>query len=408
MGYKLMGRIIESLPLLAMVGLFVLAPRQASAEGQPRPKAVAVAAARADALLNLTNKIYDTQLTTNKTVAELVAANQRLRHAVETALRGAGPTAKPQFDPCGVVHVTIRLETSDLPSQLRAKIHNLPRTICADGVAGEVAALKALGLPPGDVTEQVKAWVETHLKAEGAAKLEHSSTPEKAKQNARRQAMTNAYTALAEKVQSLSLDDGVTVEAFLSQHNELRARVNATLTKANLVRESLDQNRTTYKVEISLPAKALMKPLSLGRYRNGAGAVLSLKQIAIARNNAKRDAQRKLKSRIYGVRLLSGSTAGDLIEKREKLKSAVKKLCRLARIDRVEITQEGLVKMYRSVSTRDLPDEVRRLLSSRAPSRLSVIGGGLPVEPKNAHAEAKPAKKNEEKKKATPSEGITP
>jgi YD repeat-containing protein len=243
------------------------------------------------------------------------------------------------------------------------------------------------------VTDQVKAWVDSVLEAEGTAEVERSRDPERAKEDARRRATALAYTALGRKVEALLLDEGVTVKGFLDQHPDLREPLNAALMQGKLVSESLDVEGVTYKVAVSLPAAAVARPLRLGRFREARGTVLMPEQAAMARENARADAASTLVKRISDLRTRSGITAGELIEKRASMKADIERLCRVAPIERVEITEDGMCKMFVSITTDMLPDEVRRLIVAEKPIRVFAIGAGLPVPPKKPEPPKPPAEK---------------
>ena len=121
-----------------------------------------------------------------------------------------------------------------------------------------------------------------------------------------------------------------------------------------------------------------MKPLKLGGYRTAQPIMLDKGQIALARSNARRHAVELLQDKIAGLRLRSGLTVGKYIKNKENIRSAIEKLCRLAPIERVEITDGGLVKLHLSILTRTLPGDLQRVLGYRTPAAISAIGGGLP------------------------------
>jgi len=372
----------------AIVGLLPLAP-SASAQSLPRDRALGLAAARGDAFLNLTNVLYDMPTRSARTVRGLLVAGGRLREQVEAALRGAHVVAGPRFDEFGLVHITVELDTTKLPYSLRHQIRGLPRFIQVDGVADKDAALRATRVKVGDVNDEVKALAEMKIGAEGRAAVPHQEGPAPAKKSARRQALANAYTALAKKVEAVRIDTEVTIKAFLALHPELRPKLNAALIGADLLSESVDVKGTTYQVKVSLPGKRVMQALCLGGYRSVYGITLRPDEVEIARANARRDAVEGLKKKAFNIRLGSGLTVREYAKRKPGMKAAIERLCEKAPIQRVEITDEGLVKLYASIPTGALPRDLQRLFRRGTPPRLTAIGGGLPVEPKKKKPEKK-------------------
>lgn len=376
-----MRSIARVLPFAAAVGIFLLTPSSVSAQSLPRDRALGLAAARSDAFVNLTNVLYDMPVSATQTVRDLVASGGRVREQVEAALRGADMIAGPRFDDSGVVRVTAELDTTALPYSFRQKIRGLPRFMQADGVADVNAATQATRVKVGDVNDEVKTLAEMKIEAEGKAAVPRGADPALAKKQARRQAMVNAYTALAKKVEAIRIDTEVTIKAFLMLHPELRPKLNGALLGADLLSESVDVGGTTYQVKISLPGKRVMQPLRLGGYRTTYGTTLRPDEVEIARTNARKDAVNSLKEKAFNIRLGSGLTVGEYVKDKAAMKTAINRLCEKAPIQRVEITDEGLVKLYTSIPTRALPRDLQRLFRRGTPSGLAAIGGGLPVEP---------------------------
>ncbi|MFH1732495.1 MAG: hypothetical protein ABIF82_12710 [Planctomycetota bacterium] len=373
-----MKHIVRAFAILAVFDL-LLAPDPALAQDLSKDQAPGLAAARADAFVNLTSQVYAFPSTVGRTVNGLVSRDAKLRDALDAALMAAEVVGRPTISSDGLVHVVVELDTWALPYDLRSKATSLPRRIQADGVADVNVAMMSSNFEIAGVTIEVAQWAAAPLEAEGEAAVRAARDTDEAKRAARRLAITNAYTALAQKAFELPLDAGVTIAAFASQHPELRPHVNAALAGAALASESLDVQGKTYKVKISLPGRALMPPLRLGRFRSDPGKVLQKEMIALARANAGADAESNLKKRIYGLPLRSGIKAADLIAKRERMKQRIDRLCQTRPIDRVEITRDGVAKVYISLATRELPNELFELLAPKTAPRLDAVGGGLPL-----------------------------
>ena len=384
-----MSRLARFLLLLLGAALW-LAPTAPGGQ-PPDNRALGTAAARFDAYLNLTRTLYPARTETGRTVGDRMRVDTRLRDRVEAALRQAPVVVGPKFDDAGIVRVVVELNTLTLPYDLRSGISGLPRSVRVDGLAGEAAAVRAARIHIGSVTEHVKAWAEKDIEAEGDADLDRALQKEQAKKSAQRAALGDAWTALLKKVESLHLDTDVTVKAFVARHPDLRPRLNATVIGARLASERVDRRGVTFTVRVALPGRALLKALKLGGYQVVLGTALSPKQIELARINAYRDAQAGIKDKIYALRFGSGMDAGAFIEKKKHLKAAVDRLCRSVPIERVEIAEDGLIKVTMSVLRRRLPADVRRLLRPDAPRRITTLGAGLPVKPHEPEPEKKPA-----------------
>ena len=379
---------------LVTAGL-LLATAAAGAQEPPRQRALAAAAARHDAFLNLYRTVESIPVTARTTVAGLLARDPALREGVEAALRGAEIVQGPDFPPGRLVRITIELKTHFLPYGLRSRLRNLPGTLRVDGVADRARAGQDLRVKIGAVAAAVKEWAESDLEAEATAPVARTANPDAAKRAARRQAITDAYNRLAKKIAGLRIDPDVTVGQFLVQHSDVRRELNATLIEAHLVSESLDLRGTKYQVKISLPGRLVMRPLRLGGFRSMRARVLSETELALARHNARQDAVEALRAKIHALPLRTGLPAGKYLSRkgRERTRAAVDQACRMAPIEQIEVTDEGLVKMHVSVATRLLPSELRNLIpTSASRPRVRAIGGGLPIqrEKKDDGSQAKP------------------
>jgi len=337
-----------------------------------------VAAARYDAHLSLTRRIYNIPMGANNTLLE-VAERTRLRTELDAALRAAEPLGEPLLKDSGLVYVTIALDTETLPEALRARLR-LPKQVRSDGIAHKPAAVRTATAPVEKVSDSVAEWMETTLEAKGSAQVFGPATQEQNLLRARRQAFLNAYAEMAAKVGALNLDDKCTVTQFLDQHADLIAGVNATIPTAKLLGASLEG--ATYSVSIALPARRLMVPLRLGPYRRLSPMRLTADRVALARSNALADATERLKQRVAQAPLVSGITAGKMMEDREAVAEAIARLCESRPIERVVVSDQGFVKLHLNLAARSLPRDLQELLAPAAPTVFQVAGAGLPMAPK--------------------------
>jgi len=376
-------------------------------EGPSREQVLGFAAARADAFLNLTTAVYAIPVGATTTLGDLLT-DARTREGVEAALRAAPVAEGPAFTPAGVVRVTVELNTDMLPYDLRGRIRNLPRSIRIDGVASLAAAVRDSNIRLTDLTGEVKAWAASTIEAEGQAAIQAGPNAEQAKQLARNRAMSAAFSVLAGKAGDLLLEAGLPIKDFLAQHDDLRPSFNAALVRANLASESVDRQGTTYKVSLSLPASVFLRPLHLGLYRSSRGRALTEGQLAIGRRNAIADGRAVLKSRVYALPFTNALTLAKYVATRQNLAAAADSVCWLAQVENVEVTDDGLTKVWLSVSTGDLPPDIRSQLSSSASGRIYAIGGGLPEEPVIAPPVEKPAAPPDVPNEAAPEKPAPP
>ena len=383
----------------ALLAAFAVAVPMAVAGDLTPEKLAGGAAARSDAFLNLTDVVYSVTLSGGRTVRDMLAADVALREKVEAALRAACLVAVPQFEESGLARAVAELNPMLLPYEVRLKLRAIPRSICVDGAAEMTYAAQTAGAAAGDVTNEMKQWVEKTLEAEGKAQVPAGPNRDEAKDMARMAAAADALAALAKQVDELALDADATVKAFLTQHEDLRARLNATLSGADLTSESLDRTGATYAVKVSLPGKAVLRPLRQAGYRASRAKVLNADQMELARQNARADAVARLKQKIYGLPLGSGAKAGEWIERQAGAKAEIERLCRLTPNDEVRISEDGVVKVYVETTTQSLPRDLQGLLAYGQNPQITAVGAGLPISPKKPEPEKKPdsEKKPEEK-----------
>ncbi len=370
---------LRFLPAVSVGILFAVACPHAPAGALARDQELGLAAARGDAFLNLSRQLYAISVSARSTVGDLLAADDSLRDSVEAAMRGAYVIGEPRFGESGIVRVTAEFLSGSLPYALRSQIRDLPRTFWADGVADKAAALAASEAIGEDaaLTNEVKEWAAKNLEADGQAVVGSAEMSDEAKLAAKREALTNSYTELFKAAMKLGLDRDVTVADFLAHHPELRGPLNATLVGAQLVAEDL--RGRSYKAKVSVPGALLIAALRIGPHRTLRGRTLSAGQVELARRNARADAVENLQARIASLTIRSGATVGEFIAKKQDIQDHIARLCRLAPIEQIEITREGLLKMYVTIPTRDLHRDLQPLLATSSPQQVSVVGAGLPV-----------------------------
>jgi|GEM_PF-3451782 len=386
-----MTRVLKLSLLLSFAGSLLCAPA-ASAADRPRDEVCGLAAARTDAFMELTARVYGFHTRGGRTVAELLDRDKGLRDDLNAALRRARVFEGPIFEDSGLVRITIEFDTNTFTYNLRSKLPKMPRYIRADGVADKKAALAAATTPPGELPQDVLAWTQMSLDAEGEAAVKPANDPERAKQAARQQAMANAFTELVKKIGQLKLEPSVTVEEFLALHDDLRTNINAAAFGADLVSESVDREATTYKVKVLMMPETVVRVLKLGDFRLAQATTLNPIQMQLARADSLRDARETLRRKVFNFPLRNKLTLAEYAQKNEDAKNAIEMLCRRVPIDNVEVTDDGVVKTYVSIAVRDLPRDVRGLLAADEPENITTIGGGLPVAQPLPVDEKKPGK----------------
>ena len=388
---------------LLAISCLVLAVAPATAQELPKDQLAGLAAARANAFVNLTSNVYSMLSTSGRTIAGIVARDAKLRRGVIAALQAARVADGPNIASDGLLHVAVEFDTSSLPRDLASKMSGLPKTVQADGIAHVKTAFLAVSGGIADCTDEVQAWAAKPLEAKGEANVSSRLNREAATAAARNQALAAAYTALTKDTFALLLDADVSIGAFLKQHPRLRHKVNAAIAGAALVSESVDREGTVYTVKISLLGKALLPPLKLGRFRSASESTLAGDAADLARTNAYNNARDNLKRRIHRLKLRTGAKVETLIAKDATLKAQIKRLCRARPINRTEFTADGMARIYVSMKTRSLPSKLTQVLANGTVTRLAAVGAGLPVQKAPAKPDKKPgAEKKGPEAKAEP------
>lgn len=335
------------------------------------------AMARADAYVNMSRIFYNIQISPNQTVADIVSATPGLRTTIDAAILAAPVVDGTFASNNGVSCLVIELDTNILPYELKSKIRNLPPFIRVEGLALTNALPKAAGAEAKGLSEKTGEWMGKPLACSGTALVQRSSDPDKANQDARRKALASAFAELLKKVDELVVEEGITIRDYVAQREELREHLKATLAHAALDKESFDKDTSTHKAEISFDPALLPPALRLGSYRAVPVVKVNKDQISLCRENALGLARENLKNKILAIPTGGMKTVGALVEQKPELGGALDKAIRMSQIDKMEVLDNGMVKLIISIATSELPADIQKVLPATMATRVTAIGGGL-------------------------------
>jgi len=236
-----------SLPAVVLAFIVSFAA-DTGAQTDPQIRLMAKRAAKADALRNLAETIYGVRVDSRTTVRDFVTQSDVVRASLNSVIQGAREVDYVER-PDGTAEVTVEISPGQVEDILGRRLSYDYQTFSATGY-GAPSGSYAEPAPPVPAADVVRA------KGYGVEPKDASLTYAEKSLMARRAAKVDALRNLAEQVKGVRITSDSYVRDFITQSDEMRARLNTFIQGARVVSER-QMPDGSYEVEV----EAEMEPL---------------------------------------------------------------------------------------------------------------------------------------------------
>ncbi len=235
----------------------------------PQARLMAIQAARADAQRRLAERIKGLRLTARTLVRDFAAASDEITTELNAYLVGAQEVGSPYLHSEELIaEVTMRVPTEQVTTTIK-ELHSRHYTEDPDDTKGHdiedivKTVVKrdfeatGMGVPPPQYLKRysesaaspMPEWSMGAVEAQG-----HGTDPEigtaQGKLKAARAAELDAKRKLAERIGGLKLDGDTLVADFITQHDEIRALVDAVISEAVVTKTEFTGETATVTVSV--------------------------------------------------------------------------------------------------------------------------------------------------------------
>jgi len=235
------------LPAVILAGMFSLAS-EAGAQMDPQKRLMAKRAAKVDALRNLAETVYGVRISSSTTVRDFVTQSDVVRAKLAAVIQGAREVDYVER-PDGTAEVTVEVTLGQVEDILGRRLVYDYQTFTATGY-GAPSGAYVEPAPPAPAADYVRA------KGYGIEPRDSSMVPAEKALMAKRAAKVDALRNLAEQVRGVRITSDSYVRDFITQSDEMKARVNTFIQGARVVSER-QMPDGSYEVEV----EADMEPL---------------------------------------------------------------------------------------------------------------------------------------------------
>jgi hypothetical protein len=220
----------------------------AGAQAEPQRRLMAKRAAKADALRNLAETIYGVRVDSRTTVRDFVTQSDVIKARMETVIQGAREVDYVE-QPDGTAEVTVEITLGQVEDIIGRRLLYDYQTFRAAGYGAPSGAYMEPA-PPAPAADYIRA------KGFGIEPKDPSMIPAEKALMAKRAAKLDALRNLAEQVRGVRITSDTYVRDFITQSDEMKARVNTFIQGARVVSER-QMPDGSYEVEV----EADMEPL---------------------------------------------------------------------------------------------------------------------------------------------------
>lgn len=242
----------------------------------PRGRLMAIRAAHVDAMRKMLERIVGLRINSETQVRDFVAESDTIHTVASGTLLGATEISTYLHADEPIAEVTVEVPVESVISFIRElssksiqgdRIKGSDITEITRSISTQKFQATGMGIPPPDVmrrfntlvkdpADRLPPWAAQPIRAtgNGVAPAEKAGTPQ-GKLLAARAAELDAKRQLAEQVSGLRIGSSTTVKDFITQHDEIRAQVDAVLLGAAVEKTSFDGD--TASVVVVLPGMAV-------------------------------------------------------------------------------------------------------------------------------------------------------
>ena len=253
---KKKGSLVAALFLWAAAVLLLSAvlPVSAGAELTAQQRLMAKRAAKADALRNLAEMVYGVHINSKTKVKDFITESDTIRARLATVIQGAREVDYVQR-PDGTAEVTVEITLGRVEDILGRRLLYDGQVFTATGYGAPSGGEPAQAYeppPPAPVNDMVRA------KGNGVEPSDPSMSRAEKALLGKRAAKIDALRNLLEEVYGVRIKSNTTVRDFVTERDEMKARVNAFVQGARVVSERA-LGDGSYEVEVEVELAPLLR-----------------------------------------------------------------------------------------------------------------------------------------------------
>lgn len=237
--------------LLCLVSSFFSVP-EANAQITSQQRLMAKRAAKVDALRNLLETVYGVRIDSKTTVQDFIAQSDVIRARLDSVIQGAREVDYVER-PDGTAEVTVEVTLGRVEDVLGRRIYYDRQTFSATGYGAPSGSSSGHSAPPA-----VSGGDTIRAKGNGVEPNDPSMGDAERSLMAKRAAKLDALRNLLEQVHGVRIKSDTTVRDFVSQSDDMRARVNSFIQGARVVSER-PLGDGSYEVEVEIDIEPLRR-----------------------------------------------------------------------------------------------------------------------------------------------------
>ncbi|MCL4476331.1 MAG: LPP20 family lipoprotein [Nitrospirae bacterium] len=250
---KRLRRIFGVFLSVAILAVMLSLAGEGGAQLDPQKRLMAKRAAKVDALRNLAEIVYGVRINSSTTVRDFVTQSDVIRARLDSVIQGAREVDYVER-PDGTAEVTVEITLGQVEDILGRRLSYNYQTFSATGY-GAPSGSYVEPAPPAPALDYVRA------KGYGIEPKDPSMTSAEKTLMAKRAAKVDALRNLAEQVRGVRITSDSYVRDFITQSDEMRARVNTFIQGARVVSER-QMPDGSYEVEVEAELEPLRRIFS--------------------------------------------------------------------------------------------------------------------------------------------------
>ncbi|MCK4601815.1 MAG: LPP20 family lipoprotein [Phycisphaerae bacterium] len=282
---------------IVLLGLAVLVawtvPAMGDAVSEKRKaqnKLLARRAARVDAMRKLAERISGLIITSETTVKDFVATNDRIQTAMMAYLSGMKEVGEPKYLPDGTCEVTLEVTLKEIIVTLKrfhSKYYKGGKISVQDfdkmTIANEVKVLRETGsgAPRPEFEERgilvSKDTTGQSIMSKGAWAYWGAHCTGRGRLMAARAARVVALRRLGERIQGLWITSETTVRDFVAESDEIRTQMDAFIRGAREVGTRYHENELIVEVDMEVTVRSLIASLKRWHQKYYKGGKISVR-----------------------------------------------------------------------------------------------------------------------------------